>query len=87
MSKLGETLFNGKNVFSQPTVEAGTEQGRNVSEWLSQVYLLSIWPENMLKICPKNILKILVLDLARAYVEYLSPKYFENFSFGLDWLQ
>ena len=49
--------------FSQPTVEAGTEQGRNVSEWLSQVYLLSIWPEHiLLNICPQNILKILVLD-------------------------
>ena len=66
--------------FTQPTVEAGTEQGRNVSEWLSQVHLLSFWPakhmlnicpEHMLNICPQNILKISQVYLLSIWPEHM----------------
>ena len=42
-------------LFNQPTVETRTEQSRNVSYWVSQVCLLSIWPQDILNICEPKI--------------------------------
>ena len=64
--------------FTQPTMETRTEQGRNVSQWISQVDLSSICPENVIKIWPQNIKEIFVLK----YVHNLAQNIW-NGSFGM----